>query len=446
MNRLSRPFLAFAVLANLAAVCPAQPVPPGMARVPDGIFRPFYTIAAEPKESPVKAFNLDVLPVTVGEYLEFVRENPIWRRSRAKRIFADESYLKNWAGDLDPGANTASNTPVTFVSWFAANACAEWSGKRLPTVAEWEYAAAAGPNSPDGASDAAFHRRVLAWYNSPSPARLAAVGSGEKNFWGIQDLHGLVWEWVGDFNTAMVTGDARGDTGPDARLFCGAGALGARDVLDYPAFMRYGFRSSLKGNYCVRNLGFRRASDPGAEIKTARGAGREPPPEPAVFPAKSLYQTESQWTTDAGVKIKLAELSGKPRVIILFFARCQSACPLLVNDLKKIQTSLPQSPRSRAGFTLVSFDTKNDTPAALAEYRLLRDLDENWTLLSGNPNGVLELAALLGARYQRTAGGGFAHSNLVTILNANGEIAYQQAGLGLDTEAAARALQQLMTP
>jgi formylglycine-generating enzyme required for sulfatase activity len=74
-------------------------------------------------------------------------------------------------------------------------------------------------------------------------------------------LHGLVWEWVADFNTAMVTGDARGDTGLDRQLFCGSGSQGARDVQNYPAFMRYAFRSSLKASYCVHNLGFRCAKD-----------------------------------------------------------------------------------------------------------------------------------------------------------------------------------------
>jgi formylglycine-generating enzyme required for sulfatase activity len=235
--------------------------PAGMALVPAGVYRPLFRAETDPREVTVKPFALDILPVTNGRFLEFVRENPRWQRSRVKRIFADESYLKNWVGDLDPGTNAPVHAPVTHISWFAAKAYAQWKGKRLPTVAEWEYAAAASPTRADGENDAGFKHQVLEWYSTPAPARLSAVGSRRANFWGIHDLHGLVWEWVADFNTAMVTGDTRGGTDLDWQLFCGGGSQGATDVQNYPAFMRYGFRSSLKANYCVHNLGFRCAKD-----------------------------------------------------------------------------------------------------------------------------------------------------------------------------------------
>jgi formylglycine-generating enzyme required for sulfatase activity len=203
---------------------------------------------------------LDALPVTNEDFLQFVRANPRWQRSSVKRLFADESYLKNWAGDLELGTNAPADAPVTFVSWFAAKAYAQWQGKRLPTVAEWELVAGAGYTNADGETDLEFKRALLAWYSSPAQ-KLVTVGKGRMNYWGVHDLNGLGWEWVADFNTAMVTGDARGDTGLDRQLFCGSGSVGARDVSNFAAFMRYGFRSSLKADYCVHNLGFRCAKD-----------------------------------------------------------------------------------------------------------------------------------------------------------------------------------------
>jgi formylglycine-generating enzyme required for sulfatase activity len=246
---------------NLWAEYPSGAVSSEMALIPTGVYRPQFRAATESREVSVQGFYLDRFPVTIGEFLEFVRANPRWRRSQVKSIFADQYYLKNWTGDLEPGTNAPVTAPATDISWFAAKAYAQWKGKRLPTLAEWEYAAAAGPTRPDGENDPAFRQQVLNWYTTLGSAP-GAVGSTQPNFWGVHDLHGLIWEWVLDFNTAMVTGDSRADSGGLERgLFCGAGAQSARDVANYPAFMRLGFRSSLSANYCVHNLGFRCAKD-----------------------------------------------------------------------------------------------------------------------------------------------------------------------------------------
>jgi formylglycine-generating enzyme len=260
MPRLITTFLA-AIVLGFANSGDGADMPPGMALLPAGSYTPLFRGETDPKEIVVKAFFLDVFPVTNTDYLEFVTANPRWRRSNVKRLFADQNYLNQWAGDLDIGGAVASNAPVTHVSWFAAKAYCQWKGRRLPTTAEWEYAATASPTRADGANDLEFKQQVLAWYAEPSVAKLPPVGSRCSNFYGIHDLHGLVWEWVADFNTAMVTGDARGDTGLERQLFCGSGSQGASDRSNYPAYMRYAFRSSLKASYTVQNLGFRCAKD-----------------------------------------------------------------------------------------------------------------------------------------------------------------------------------------
>ena len=259
MHRLSCQLCAAAALLSFAAA--AQELPQEMRCIPAGVYRPLFRANDDPKEVPVKSFAFDVVPVTNRDFLEFVRANPKWQRSNVKRLFAEESYLKHWASDLELGTNASPSAPVTFVSWFAAKAYAQWKGKRLPSVAEWEYAAAASPIRPDGENDPAFVKQIQTWYATPTPPMISAVGLGPTNFFGVQDLHGLVWEWVLDFNTAMVTGDARGDTGLDRQLFCGSGSLGVKDTANFAAFMRYGYRSSLKASYTVHNLGFRCAKD-----------------------------------------------------------------------------------------------------------------------------------------------------------------------------------------
>ncbi len=146
---------------------------------------------------------------------------------------------------------------MVHVSWFAARAYLKAEGKALPTVDQWEYVAAASPDRADASRDPAFLERLRVWYGRPTPGRLPPVGSTARNVYGVSDLHGVVWEWTLDFNSALVTGESRADASLERALYCGSGAAGAADFEDYAAFMRYAFRSSLEARYSVANLGFR---------------------------------------------------------------------------------------------------------------------------------------------------------------------------------------------
>lgn len=159
------------------------------------------------------------------------------------------------------------------------------------------------------------------------------------------------------------------------------------------------------------------------------------------FTKNSLYQADAAFTTDAGRAFTLGELRGRPVVLTMFFASCGYACPLLVTDMQAIQGRLSAGLRGQTVFVLVSFDVARDTPEALAKYRASRGLDTQWILLHGGDDAVRELAALLGVKYQQDAEGMFSHSNLITILNPQGEIVHQRVGLkgGHDEAAAALA-------
>lgn len=232
-----------------------------MARVGPGVLRPVYAPAPDVTTVDVAAFALDRLPVTNSEFLSFVTTHPGWRRDRVARVFADHGYLAHWAGSTELGPDARPDQPATRVSWFAARAYCRAQGKRLPTEIEWELAAAAGDTSPNGADEPGFRERILRWYARPATGDLPAVGGGPPNFWGIRDLHGLVWEWVLDYNSTLVSGDSRSGKAADRVPFCGTGAFTAGDNEDYASFMRLAFRSSLEARYTTRALGFRCASD-----------------------------------------------------------------------------------------------------------------------------------------------------------------------------------------
>jgi protein SCO1/2 len=145
---------------------------------------------------------------------------------------------------------------------------------------------------------------------------------------------------------------------------------------------------------------------------------------------RSVYQLDSTWTNDYGASLKLTSLQGRPQIVVMFFANCAYACPMLVYQMKRIEAALPEPVRKQVGFTLISFDSEQDTPAALHQYRLQHQLDnERWTLLHGNANDVLDLAATLNIKFKKDAQGQFQHSNVITLLNAAGEVVSQQSGL-----------------
>jgi formylglycine-generating enzyme required for sulfatase activity len=231
--------------------------PTPTATIGAGTYRPLFP--ASPSESAVEvaAFRLDRVPVTNGDYLRFVRSHPEWARDRVDAILAEKGYLAHWQGAETLGPAVDAEQPVTSVSWFAARAYCAARGARLPTEAEWERAAAASRTTADGSSDSAWRAELLAIYSRPAPARLPHVGMGAPNFWGVRDLHGLVWEWVFDFNNAI----AAFASGSDGLRFCGATGASARDASDFVAFERTALRSSLRASFVLKNLGFRCAAN-----------------------------------------------------------------------------------------------------------------------------------------------------------------------------------------
>lgn len=324
---------------------------------------------------------------------------------------------------------------MTHVSWFAAQAYCEAQGKRLPTQDEWEFAARADATRLDASQDQAFLRQLLEWYSKPATSALEGVQSGILNVHALRGLHGLVWEWVHDFNSTMIVGDSRGDGSLERKLFCGAGSLLAADVSNYAAFMRYAFRSSLKGDYCVGSLGFRGAKSV----------------EPDAVPmAKSIafntaYDLPGEWRTQNDKPLTLDQLRGKVRVVTLGFTRCKFACPRIFADMKSIEASLGAD-AAKVGFTFLSIDPENDTPERMAAKMTELELDPaRWTFLAAPEETVQQLSVAMNFKFQFVEGF-FAHSNLIAVLDADGHVIHREESLGADIEPTVKAVRQLLQP
>ncbi len=167
--------------------------PPDMAIIPGGCFDMGDALGdGNPDvEGPVhnvciSAFEIDFHEVTNAEYAECVDDAvcnaPLYSDSHTRATYyGDPAY---------------DDFPVIFVDWHRAEAFCTWAGKRLPTEAEWEYAARgglAGNRYPWGdtisSSDANYNNDV---------GDTTTVGSFAPNGYGLYDVTGNVWEWVND--------------------------------------------------------------------------------------------------------------------------------------------------------------------------------------------------------------------------------------------------------
>lgn len=251
-------FIRLLIIFYLAPSLVYADAPPGMVKIQGGRFIPFF-LEKGGKDIKVNSFYLDIKAVTNAQFLAFVKANPEWSKSKASKLYVDASYLKHWKSDFNigPDFNKIKDSPVTNISWFAARAYCKWKGKRLPTLNEWEYTG----NAPAVNDKRPIEKVILQWYSMPTPEFLPSVGSTFYNKYKVSDMHGLIWEWVYDFNSIIMAGDSRSNSAINRELFCASAGLGAIDKENYAAYMRYAFRGSLKAKYTVNNLGFRCAMD-----------------------------------------------------------------------------------------------------------------------------------------------------------------------------------------
>lgn len=145
---------------------------------------------------------------------------------------------------------------------------------------------------------------------------------------------------------------------------------------------------------------------------------------------ESIYNVNSTWQNRHGKSVPMNSLRGKVQVVAMVYTHCEHACPRILNDMQRIRDGLREESLSATNFTIISIDPERDTPGRLTDFARENNLsDDQWTLLNGDEGDVLEIAALLGVKYKRISDTDFTHSNMITILNKEGEVAYQRKQL-----------------
>jgi formylglycine-generating enzyme required for sulfatase activity len=191
----------------------------------------------------VDAFYLDVHEVTNAQYFAFCRATG--------RRLPEFWGMAGFRSGLD-----FPDHPVIGVSWYDARDYAVWAGRRLPTEAEWEYAARGGlvgKPYPFGGELTA----ELARYSSAGPV---AVGRFSANGYGLHDMAGNVWEWVADryaddYYAASPMDNPPGPASGRLRVIRGGSWHSG------PGCQRVDYRNALPPNWVDIAVGFRCACD-----------------------------------------------------------------------------------------------------------------------------------------------------------------------------------------
>ncbi len=261
----------------------AEPIPiPGgtflqgtpAARVPE--LRESYGVGfpgAFENETPARRvtlspFRLDPYEVTNARFARFLEERPEWRPESLAAELHNGRYLEHWTAS-GPPAELAEH-PVVFVNWHAAQAFCRWAGGRLPTEAEWEYAARAGGGDREFPwGDEPPHPR-LANYHASAISGTSPVGAYPPTGLGLFDLAGNVWEllldeWQESYEPGPVVDPVAGSAVTDDNLLSITGRRAVRGASYGGAVVN--LRTRWRDSHVVTNarefIGFRCAY-PGA--------------------------------------------------------------------------------------------------------------------------------------------------------------------------------------
>lgn len=206
-------------------------------------------------EVTLRPFMMDRCEVTYREYQRFLEENPAWRKGNVGIDKADLNYLLDWNGLQYPEGK--ENHPVVHVSWFAAHAFAEWSGRKLPTEAQWEYAARGEFKNMDYPWGRTFIPHLVQWRGSPVEGSVR-VGSFSINGFGLNDMAGNVKEWTADgfeLYQEKEEIDPLPKINHHRKVVRGGSWRSGEDEL------RISVRQKIPPNACLGDLGFRCVMD-----------------------------------------------------------------------------------------------------------------------------------------------------------------------------------------
>lgn len=144
----------------------------------------------------------------------------------------------------------------------------------------------------------------------------------------------------------------------------------------------------------------------------------------------SIFNLDIKFVNQEGKDVYLQDLDGTVKVISMIYTRCKTTCPIIVENMKRIERLLTKFGDINVHYILVSLDPTKDTPDDLKNYGIKNELNfTKWSLLTGPVDSVLQLAVSLGIKYKKEVDGNYIHTNLILLLDKDGNIRYNHPGL-----------------
>jgi formylglycine-generating enzyme len=188
-------------------------------------------------EEIVNSFFIDKYEVTVKEYKKFCQQ-------------------KNIPMPSPPDWGWIDSHPIVNISWDEAKAFAEWSGKRLPTEAEWEFAAKGGNKGHKFDYSGGNNMNDIAWFSPNSNKTTHPCGQKIVNELGVADMSGNVWEWCNDTYQNYVKKEEL-----EAKDFIASKVIRGGSFKDNSINIRVSNRGRYYPSSKADNIGFRCAKD-----------------------------------------------------------------------------------------------------------------------------------------------------------------------------------------
>ena len=150
----------------------------------------------------------------------------------------------------------------------------------------------------------------------------------------------------------------------------------------------------------------------------------------------SIFNLTSTWTNQNGENLQFVDLKGEVLVTVMIYTSCKAACPRLVADMRNIEDRLSKKTKENIKMVLVSIDPNTDTPERLKEFAKENVMDkEPWLFLRSSEDNTREFAAVVAVNYKKISPIDFSHSNIISVFNDQGEMVFQQEGLGVNSDA-----------